>query len=252
MIDRNSPIPFYAQLKAEILVRIEQKIWKPGEQLPGELDLCHAFSVSRTVVRQALQELEAEGVVRREKGRGTFVAEEKITEALAQRLTGFYQDMAEQGLSPMSKVLRQAVLAAQPKVAASLGLAAGEQVVEIERLRYIGDEPLALVTTWLPYQLCPGLEMVDLTWQSLYGVLERQFGLVIASGRRTMEAVGAGPREAELLRVPPGTPLMLLDSVGYLENGLPVEMFHALHRGDRARFEVFLTKQKPATGGQGE
>ncbi len=245
MIDRNSPIPFYAQLKAEILTRIERNIWRPDEQLPGELDLCSAFLVSRTVVRQALQELESEGVIRKEKGRGTFVAPAKITEALAQRLTGFYQDMAEQGLNPVSQVLRQEVIMANPKLAAELHLATEVAVIEIERLRFVGDDPLVYVTTYLPYQLCPGLEKVDLSRQSLYGVLERQYGIRIASGKRVMEAVGATQREADLLRVSVGTPLMLLDSTGYLDNGQPVEFFHALHRGDRSRFEVNLYRQIP-------
>jgi GntR family transcriptional regulator len=248
MIDRNSPIPFYAQLKSEILARIEGNIWKPGEQLPGELDLCSSFSVSRTVVRQALQELEIEGVIRREKGKGTFVAAAKITEALAYKLTGFYQDMSEQGLNPVSKMLRREVLPASPKLAGELRIDPGESVIEIERLRFVGDDPLVYVTNYLPYKLCPGLEMVDLSRQSLYWVLERHYGIVIASGRRTMEAVGANSREAELLRVPAGTPLMLLDSIGFLDNGQPVEIFHALHRGDRSRFEVLLTRQLPTAG----
>jgi GntR family transcriptional regulator len=246
MIDRNSPIPFYAQLKSEILTRIERNIWKPGEQLPGELDLCSSFAVSRTVVRQALQELEIEGVIRREKGKGTFVAAAKITENLAYKLTGFYQDMAEQGLNPISKVLRREVLPATPKLARELKIEPGEAVIEIERLRFVEDDPLVFVTTCIPYKFCPGLEMVDLARQSLYWVLERHYGIVIASGRRTLEAVGANPREAELLRVPVGTPLMLLDSIGYLDNGQPVEVFHALHRGDRSRFEVVITRQVPA------
>lgn len=242
MIDRDSPIPFYAQLKEEIRIGIAHGEWKPGSQLPSEPDLCATFAVSRTVVRQALQELALEGVIRREKGRGTFVARPKINEALAQTLTGFFQDMTGQGRSPVSKVLNQAVRAASARAAGLLGLPDEEPVVEIERLRYIDGEPLVLVTTWLPQRLVPGLEEMDFRHQSLYQVLEQRYGLVIARGRRTMEAVGASLREAELLQVALGTPLMQLDSLGYLENGTPIELFHALHRGDRSRFEVELIR----------
>lgn len=248
MIDRNSSTPYYAQLKDEILARIERGVWKAGDQLPSEPDLCEEFCISRTVVRQALQELEFEGSIRREKGRGTFVAEPKIVEALAQTLTGFFQDMSGQGRTPVSKVLRQAVAASNPKTAALLGLSAGEAVLEIERLRFIDDEPLVLVTTWLPQRLVHGLEEVDFSGQSLYAVLEERYGLMIARSRRTLEAVGANPRDAELLQVAVGTPLMQLDSVGYLEDGTAVETFHALHRGDRARFEVELMRMYQPAG----
>ena len=245
MIDRSSPIPFYVQLKDAILGRIDRSEWKAGDQLPSEPELCVQYGVSRTVVRQALQDLEFEGKIRREKGRGTFVAAAKITESLAQDLTGFFQDMADKGREAVSKVLRLEILAAQGKVASQLALAAGQSVIAIERLRYVEDLPLVLVTTFLPYERCRGLENEDLRNQSLYAVLQHKFGLTIASGRRTMEAVGANQREADLLQVSVGTPLMLLDSVGYLEDGTPIEMFHALHRGDRSRFEVELIRKRP-------
>jgi GntR family transcriptional regulator len=243
MIDRSSSTPYYAQLKGELLSRIDRGVWKAGDQLPSEPDLCEEFAISRTVVRQALQELEFEGAIRREKGRGTFVAEPKIVEALAQTLTGFYQDMTGQGRTPVSKVLRQSITSTNQKTAVLLGLAAGEAVLEIERLRFIDAEPLVLVTTWLPHRLVPGLEGLDFSGQSLYAVLEQRYGLIISRSRRTMEAVGAKAREAELLQVAVGTPLMQLDSVGYLADGTPVETFHALHRGDRSRFEVELIRR---------
>jgi GntR family transcriptional regulator len=245
MINRSSPIPYYAQLKEEIQAGIERGVWQVNDQMPSEPDLCRQFEVSRTVVRQALLELEFEGVIRREKGRGTFVAGPKITEGLAQTLTGFYQDMSEKGHATVSQVLRQAVVPASAKVAGQLQIQPGEAVVEIERLRFIEGEPLVLVTTSLPAAFCPGLEGVDLSRQSLYEVLEQRYRLVIARGKRRMEAVGATAREAELLRVQVGTPLMLLDSISFLEDGRPVETFHALHRGDRSRFEVELIRIRP-------
>ena len=76
-----------------------------GEKIPGEQDLCLQYGISRTVVRQALGDLEIQGIVRRQKGKGTFVAEPKINESLVQKLTGFYQDMVERGLEPMTLVL---------------------------------------------------------------------------------------------------------------------------------------------------
>jgi GntR family transcriptional regulator len=242
LIDKENPIPYYVQLKDALREKIERGEWKPGDQLPGELELGQMFDVSRTVIRQALQELTSEGLIVRKKGKGTFVAEPKIGESLVQKLTGFYQDMAERGYTPVSRVLKQRVMPADQKVAHYLNLAPGTPVIEIERLRFIEGEPIVLVTTYLPHDACARLLQVDLTHQSLYKFLEDECGLLIARGRRTIEAVPANKYEAELLRVEIKAPLILLDSISYLANGTPIEYYHALHRGDRARFEVELIR----------
>jgi len=83
-IDRSSPLPFYYQLKQILLADITRRGLKPGDRLPGDHDLCATYNVSRTVVRQALAELESEGVITRIKGRGTFVAPPKTAEGLVQ------------------------------------------------------------------------------------------------------------------------------------------------------------------------
>ncbi len=241
-IDRSSPIPYYIQVKDALQERIRRGDWQPGAQLPGEPELCRIFNVSRTVIRQALKDLMYEGMIVREKGRGTFVAEPKISEGLVQRLTGFYEDMVSQGYTPVTQVLKQEKAPANPKVAAHLEIEQGTPVIAIERLRFVQDEPIVLVTTYLPYDLCPGLLDADLTLQSLYAFLERRCGVMIARGRRIIEAVAANDYEARLLRVKKAAPLIMLDSVSYLNNGTPVEYYHALHRGDRSRFEVELVR----------
>jgi GntR family transcriptional regulator len=241
-IDRSSPIPYYVQLKDSLRNAIEGGIWQPGEQIPGEADLCQLFDVSRTVVRHALSDLVYEGHITRIKGKGTFIAEPKISESLVQKLTGFYQDMVDRGLDPITKVFRQEVVPADAKVAGYLELKPGTLVLDIERLRFVQEEPIVIVTTYLPYALCPQLTQVDLSNQSLYAFLEEECGLVIARGRRVIEAVPANEYEAQHLQVQKGAPLILLESVSYLEDDTPIEYYHALHRGDRSRFEVELVR----------
>lgn len=241
-VDRNSPIPYYAQVKQALKEYIEHSDWQPGDQLPGEPELCRLFGVSRTVVRQALREMQYEGLIVKRKGRGTFVAEPKIVEHLFQNLTGFFQDMVERGFTPVTRVLKQELVPASPKVAGYLGLEPGVSVVQIYRLRSVKDVPIILDNTYLPYTLCPKVLHVDLSCQSLYAFLEQEYGFVIARGRRTLEAVSANEYEASLLEVDVGSPLLLLDSVSYLDNGTPIEYFHGLHRGDRSKFEVELIR----------
>ena len=99
-----------------------------------------------------------------------------------QKLTGFYQDMAERGLKPVTQVLHQGVEPASEKVARYLEIEPGEKVIEILRLRFINDEPIQLVTTYIPFKLCPPLATVDLTDRSLYEFLETEAGSFLRRG----------------------------------------------------------------------
>jgi GntR family transcriptional regulator len=243
-INRSSAIPYYVQVRDTIQTRIHTGIWRPGDQLPGELELCRTFGVSRTVIRQALNDLVNKGFLVREKGKGTFVAQPKIRESLVQKLTGFYQDMVEQGHTPKAQVLRQESIPASQKVADYLQISPGTPVVAVERLRFVQEIPIQLVTTYIPFSLCPELLDVDLSDRSLYTFLEQTCGVFIARGHRSIEAVPANEYEARLLRVQSGAPLILLDSVTFADDGTAVEYYHALHRGDRTRFDVELIRVK--------
>jgi GntR family transcriptional regulator len=242
LIDHNSPIPYYVQVKEVLQDRIIRGDSPVGSQIPSEAELCELFEVSRTVIRQALQALMLEGLIIRRKGKGTFVAKPKISENLAQQLTGFYDDMVSQGYTPISRVLKQEVVEASAKVAATLELPPGSKVIEITRLRLVQDEPLVLVTTYLPYALCPELLHADLPHQSLYAFLRTHCNVTIMRGRRILEAVQANEYEADLLNIKKGTPLIMLESISYSDDGTPVEYYHALHRADRLRFEVELMR----------
>jgi GntR family transcriptional regulator len=242
VIDYSSPLPYYFQLKELLAKEIKKGRLKPGQQIPSEFKLCEQFRVSRTVVRQAISSLVQNGYLNREKGRGTFVTKPKITENLFQNLTGTYEDMLARGIRLDTKVLEQTKCEADSEILERLKLEPGELVIKIKRLRFINNEPIALVTTYLPYEICPSLLEEDLTNQSLYGVLEEKYALRIAHGRRSLEAVSADKQVAALLGVKAGTPLMLLNSISYLEDGRPIEYFQALHRGDRSRFVVALIR----------
>jgi GntR family transcriptional regulator len=244
MIDFDSHIPYYIQVEKIIRGRIKDGTWSPGDRLPSEAELCAMFGVSRTVIRQALQDLIHEGLIKRRKGRGSFVAAGKISEQLVQKLTGFYQDMVEQGLEPVTQVLKQHVIPASPEVARYLNLEPATPVFEIVRLRSVQQVAIVLVTTYLPYSLCPDLIHENLNNQSLYALLENRYHLYIARGRRTIHAVAAEENEARLLEVKKGAPLFRLESISYLSDGTPIEYYYAYHRGDRSQFEVELIRTR--------
>ncbi len=241
-INFESHIPYYIQLIDILKEKVQLGIWVAGDQIPGEQDLCELYGVSRTVVRQALRELELDGVITRRKGKGTFISSPKISEGLVQKLTGFYQDMVERGMKPTTKVLHRNVTPASEKVARFLDIEPGEKVIDLLRLRSVNDEPIQLVTSYIPLDICPALATVDLTNRSLYEFMENECGIFIAKGRRYLEAVLANETEAALLGIERGAPLLMLDSISYSETGKPIEYYHALHRGDRSRFEVELLR----------
>jgi GntR family transcriptional regulator len=249
-IDRTSPLPFYYQLKQILLTDLREQELAPGDRLPGDHELCNRFDVSRTVVRQALSELETEGVIERVKGRGTFVAQQKTAEHLVQSLTGLYEDVAARGSHLRSDVRRLEVVPADQPIAGELELQPGAPVIVLERLRFVDDEPWVLVTTYLPYDVAPGLVEEDLSNQSLYALLETKYDVELTHGRRGVEAAVANGVLAKALAISVGDPVLLLRSTSY-GGGRPVEMFVAYHRGDRSRFEVTLSRSKP-TGGFSE
>lgn len=241
-VDRGSAIPYYLQVCEMLRNQITSGDWKAGDQIPGELDLCQIFGVSRPVIRQAISCLVDEGLLVRRKGKGTYLAAVKTREGLFQRQNGFYQDMLEQGFSLTSRVLKFEVTRANENVAYRLGLHPGSQVIEIARLRLVHDEPVVLVTTFLPYELCVALMHEDLSRQSLYAVLEGRCGLVITHGHQTFKVILASTFEANLLNIQSGAPLIALDKVSYLNDGRPIEFSNSLHRADRTRFEVELVR----------
>ncbi len=241
-IDFHSHIPYYYQLIELIKENIEEGVWAPGDRIPSELELCDFYGVSRTVVRQALRELETDSLIVRRKGKGTFVAKPKINEGLIQKLTGFYQDMVEKGLKPVTEVLYQEIVPATTKIAQYLDVPIGTEIIDIQRLRFIHDEPIQLVTTYIPRQISPELINIDLSGRSLYEYLETEYGIKITKGTRYIEAVLATKEEAKLLDIEEGDPLIMLDSVSYSETGQVIEYYHALHRGDRSRFQVDLIR----------
>lgn len=250
-INKSSPVPYYEQLR----VILERSMFNGGrsvgEQLPSEAQLCEDYEVSRTVVRQALNELANEGLISRYKGKGSFVAPPKVDEHLAQSLTGLAEEVRERGQELTNEILTFERQSPPDHISQVLGLDEGEPVIHLERLRSIDGEPWNVTSTYLPFDLCEPLLSMDMRHRSLYATLEQDLGLVLDHGRRTIEAAVAGEEHARLLGIAPGSPMLLLKSVAYMRDGRPLEYFLAWHRGDRSRFDVHVRRDAKATKGMG-
>jgi GntR family transcriptional regulator len=237
-INKDIPIPYHYQLRELLRDEITSGRWDVGERLPSERELCDIFNLSRTTIREAIDALVSEGLLRREKGRGTFVSEPKITEKWLGAPDSFTDSMAEQGYQIETKVLTLSVVPAPHRVARELRLRSDEPVIVLDRLRLILNEPILVVTSYINERYCPGLVSEDFTRHSLYQLFREKYNIYLARAKRVMEAVAADDLEASLLNVRSGAPLLLIESTAYLEDGTPIEYFKARHRGDRTRFEV--------------
>lgn len=238
-IDRTDDAPLYAQLRHIIVQAIDDGVLAAGAPLPGEMPLCARFDISRTAVRQALAQLEHEGVIERIKGKGTFVSRPKQVEHLATTLVGLFDDVKRRGGHVRSDVIEHRTVPASIDVAAALEIEPGELVVALERLRWVDDEPWALSRTWMPADIGAVTFGAALRDESLYAVLAAA-GIVPTSATRSLEATVASPSEAPMLGLTVGAALLRLGSVSRDDSGRPIEYFTALHRGDRSRFTFEL------------
>ena len=237
-IDRRSPIPFYFQLKRLVADEIRSSRWQPGTRLPSEIDLCERFDVSRTTVRQALGELEREGTLRKEKGRGTFVAEPVSSSWLLQSSHGFHEDATKEGKTVTSRVLRCELEVLPDWAADALTMPAGSHGVTLERVRSVDGQLAMYVVNHLAPELADTVLGAELERGSLYGTLAEREGLAVAGGRRVVEAATAADELARLLCVEPGAPLLFVESVSWDQDQRPFECYRAWHRSDRSKIEV--------------
>ena len=238
-------MPYYAQLAGILRDAITTGLLTPGSALPSEAELGGAYSLSRTAVRQALGELAAEGLVRKEKGRGTFVRGPRRADLVVQELRGFHDELTERGHTVETEVLALGTDASSADEATLLNVATGSDVVRIERLRYADGAPICVAQTVLVAARFPGLVDHDLRGASLYEVLRDAYGVQPRRGHRMVEAVAADRAYAKHLDVRTGSPLLKLSSINLDQSEEPFELFTAWYRADRTTFQITVTPRNP-------
>jgi GntR family transcriptional regulator len=232
-INRNSKLPYYQQLYEILRANISRGEWKPGDLIPGESELIKLYAVSRITVRQVLEMLVREGLIYRERGRGTFVAHPTVDEGLG-RIVSFTEDMRRRGFKPASRILVANTGPAAPEIAARLEIEPGEELACIERLRLADDEPMSLEKSYLVHRYCPGVTSVyNPASDSLRELLEERYGVHIARAKQVIRAVAAAPGLARLLSIPARSPLLHVERISYSQQGVPIEFLTIQYRADR-------------------
>jgi GntR family transcriptional regulator len=236
-LDRDGP-PAYSQIEDRLAEAISGGDLGPGARLPPERTLAERFGVSRMTLRQALDSLERRGLVVRVRGRrgGTFVAEPKIERDLT-TVAGLTHQLRRQGHQAGARVLSAREGPAGARTAEALGVDSGALVYEVVRLRLSDGAPLALERSLFPAGRFPGLLEHSLEG-SMYELLEERYGEAPARTVERLEPVVAEAREAEILGVAAGSPLMLVERTAYGASGVALEYARDLFRGDRTRVLV--------------
>lgn len=240
----------HEQISDWLREQIEQGHYKPDEQLPSESQLGERFDVSRITVRRALQTLEGEGRIYRRQGLGSFVAETRVRQGLV-RLTDFVEDMEQAGLDASSRVLHLENEKAGPYVASSLAIDEGQSVTRLDRLRLGDGDPIAVDRTWLPLYYAQLLQDHDLTSETIYDVLEAEYGIPVLRGRFRIEAVNADEEVARYLDVPSGRALLLIERISFTTGDKPVYFQRRYYRCDRVAYELELERGERTSSEKG-
>ncbi len=238
VVDKTTPIPLYFQFKNILLDMMKEGKLQPGDMIPTEFDLCDIFGISRTTVRQALTELVNENKFYRVKGRGTFVAQDKINQDFIKRIESFKAEMERKGYKPSSKVLEFEVVEAPVEVAVALNLPVHTDVICLKRLRSADEEPIVITTTYLPYSSCKNVLDHDMNSHSLYKILSKNINTKINKVVRNIEAAIPTKEDCELLQITKTTAIQVFHYIGYNKFESPVEYTISRYRGDKNVFTI--------------
>jgi GntR family transcriptional regulator len=221
--------PLYQQIKALLLRSLQVGEWQPGQAIPSETELAARFRVSQGTVRKAIDEMATENLLVRRQGKGTFVA----THAEEQTRYRFLRLAPDAGGPPnlARRMLHCRRMRSGAEVARALELDKGEPVVEVRRLLLDGERPVVLDDLWLPGALFKGLSAeVMAQWRGpLYRLFEVEFAVRMIRAEEKIRAVAASAEEAELLAVPEGSPLLLVERRSFTYGDRPVELRRGLY-----------------------
>jgi GntR family transcriptional regulator len=235
-INRDSPVPLHHQVRNYLLDCIERGELLPGQKLLQEREYAARFGLSLAPVRQAILDLVKEGYLYRVPGRGTFVREQKVEEKIS-ILSSFSESMRAKGLSAVLNVAELRVSKIPPNIRAA-STTEDQQCIFLQRVALIEGKAIALLSSYLPARLVPGLETLDFNGRSLYKTLEERYGIVLARAESTIEVVRCRGMQSTVLGIPPGTPMLQVEGKTYDVTDQFVEFSQVLYRADRFRFTI--------------
>jgi GntR family transcriptional regulator len=236
-IQVSSPTPLYEQIKEILRARVLDGTYKPHEQLPSESEMMTAFNVSRITVRQALNDLQNEGLVFRIHGKGTFVSKPKAFQDLG-RLQGFGEAMRKMGYETFARVVSMRTVVPSAQVQERLQLSKRAKVTELQRIRFLNREPISLDVTYLPADIGARLAKEDLASRDIFVILENDYGMSLGHADLQIGSTLADERLAGQLQVEEGSPVLVIERTTHTTDGKPIDYEHLYYRGDAFQYKV--------------
>lgn len=239
---RASKVPIYHQLYEILRDHILSGDWKPGDLIPPEPELMETFDVSRITVRKAVELLANENLVYKHRGKGTFVSMATL-KSDASRLIGFEEDMRQRGFEPNSVVLESNIVTVSRVTAERLSIQVGDELAFIKRLRLANNEPISLEEVYLVHKYCEGvLEGHDYTDESLFDVLEKEYGIRIERAEQTISAMVATERLQDQMQMSSNEALIYIERISFSQIDIPVEFRRIYYRADRYALQLALKR----------
>ncbi|ACR80667.1 MULTISPECIES: GntR family transcriptional regulator [Kosmotoga] len=237
---REAPVPLHYQIYLKLRENIENGIYKRGDQLPTEKEICEMFNVSRTTVRRALEELKREGIIERIKGKGTFITLDKKEEQLS-NLTGFSEEAKLMGMKAHSKVITNKLTRIPLEAKEVFDMPGEGMVVLLKRIRFLDNEPYAIEWAYLnPNADIRVLNILEhnMEKESLYGILKDEFGISLSHAEEIMELIKIDGENARYLNQDDGECAILRRRYTYTSDGKCIEYVLSIYRGDKYKFKV--------------
>ncbi|CAB3796412.1 GntR family transcriptional regulator [Pararobbsia alpina] len=238
-----SPQPLYAQIKELLRSRILSGAYAPLSQMPSEHELCTMFDVSRITVRQALGDLQKEGLLFKLHGKGTFVSKPKAFQNVTS-LQGFAEAMSSMGHEIHNQVRSFRIVEADLHVAGRLEVAQGTELVEIHRVRLLNRAPVSLEITWVPATPGKRLAQGDLETRDIFLILENDCGVSLGHADVSIDSMLADKDIASALRVDEGSPILRIERLTHDDAGRPIDYEYLYFRGDAFQYRLRIDREK--------
>ena len=239
VIDQDKRIPKYIQIYDWLHGMIKRGKIEIGDKIPTENELSEMFDTNRMTVRQALDKLVGEGMIVRQRGRGTFLILDKPKNFIysLETTSSFSDDMRRCGVEPICKTRKMEVIEANEEVSALLNLNKDRRVILTLRVFFADKEPVMVGKSYLPYSEFKDILDMQLT-NGRYRVFIEKFNIPVHHADQTFSAVLSGEEETKLFGVSCPIPCIYLEWVLYDKNNIPIEVAYCHYRGDRFKFNI--------------
>lgn len=236
MIDKSSPIPVYFQLKNDLVKKISNGVWKPGECIASERELCELYSVSRMTIRQAIGELVQDGVLTRVKGKGTYVCEPTVKQ---QDMMSFTEMIKQTGRELKTEIIGFQIIDTPDEYQDILMF---DKVYRISRRRIVDDECIAIETVFIPVDYCGHINL-EMLKGSLYKILEG-FGYSISHSQSSIVAVSVDDKVKDSFNTAEDFPVLKIISKTFTNKNKLIFVEESLYRSDKFMLQVNISRRE--------